>query len=375
MLGLLALAFGVWPQVASASADLSSEAVPNQASTAKVTILLVGENPASDALTALIRELLGGEGIECEFSRAREFEVDDLFASAERDAGVRVFIRMLDEHRARLYFRGPFGQRFLLRTLSLRNGLDEVGQELMGQVVESSVVALLHSLAGLSREQVAAEVADEVSVPAAALDANRTASKGASTLDSSSPKPMHTADKNFDLGLNFRYTVRYDGSDFDLAHGPGAELSFALHKGLFWRGRLTGDHFLPQSLRIQELSAKLDTNSVRLSVDLGLKVARNQVVMVALGAGLNWVHLEPGTPRVADLAPAPPRADLIPFIRPEFRYEISSSSWVLALSAFADVSLSNTHYDLIVGDVPHELATPLRIRPGAALAFGVHIPR
>jgi len=62
---------------------------------------------------------------------------------------------------ARLYFRAPDGKGFLVRDVPLGSGLDALGRESIAQVVEASLVSLLHSGAGLSRAAFERELGSE----------------------------------------------------------------------------------------------------------------------------------------------------------------------------------------------------------------------
>ena len=137
----------------------SGESGSSRSDDARALVVLVGEAAKSDKLTAVLSELLERERVALEFERKSRFRPSALLASSGGDSRVWVFISST-KRVAKLYFRGPFGNRFLLRKLELQNGLDEVGRELIAQVVETSILTLLRSEAGLSREQMKAGISD-----------------------------------------------------------------------------------------------------------------------------------------------------------------------------------------------------------------------
>jgi hypothetical protein len=320
----------------------------------------VGDAAEEGDLDELVREFLGRKIVEVESSHAARFEPNALFEDRAESTAVHVFVRV-EPARARLYFRGPGGARFLLRTIALPSGLDEVGRELVGQVVESSVVTLLSTSAGLSREEASAEVArestNEGAPPKAAPHAERPRA----------PKPN---EPSVALWFALRYSVASSGPDFELAHGPGAEAGVGTRGALSVRGRVSTDRFFEQDLRTTELEATVQQSSFRASVDLGFHLTKKQLAVLAFGASADLVRTEPGDSRAGDVTPAEPSSSVVPSLRPELRYEYSLGALSLAVSGFADVSLERTHYDLRVDGETESVGTPWQVRPGGALVLG-----
>jgi hypothetical protein len=212
---LCVAAFALGGMARSAAALGSRDASGDETAASRATIVLVGDTDAGDELVLLLRELLGRQGVDCEFSDMPRFDPDALFAEDDSTAKVRVFVRLVDPKRARLYFRGPSGERFLLRTIALPSGLDEVGRELVGQVVESSVVTLLRSSSGLSREEASAEVARESD-----------ASEPPPPRETPPPaKPQKPRERAVAFSAMLRYAAEWFGPDLELAHGPGLDAS------------------------------------------------------------------------------------------------------------------------------------------------------
>jgi hypothetical protein len=323
--------------------------------------VLIGDIREGDELVLLLRELLSRKSVECEFSAMPIFDPDALFSEDEARAKVRVFVRLADAKRARLYFRGPSGERFLLRTVALPGGLDEVGRELIGQVVESSVVTLLLSSSGLSREEASAEVARETRP-------SEPAPKRETPPPAESPKPR---EPTVAFSVALRYAAAWFGPDLELGHGPGLELALETQRGLRIRGRVTGEWYFDQTLHTPELLAVVETKPLRASLDLGVPLAETQVVALALGGGVDISRVEPSAARAEDVTAGEPQSSIVPVLRPELRYELAVSSLMVAASAFADVSLVRTHYDLLDDGQPVRLGAPWTVRPGAALALGL----
>ena len=107
----------------------------------RALVVLIGNAGTSEGLRSVLSELLERQGVAVEYEERAHFSPSALL-SESRDTRVWVFVSQSGSRVAKLYFRGPSGARFLLRQLELKNGLDEVGRELIGQVVETSTVAL-----------------------------------------------------------------------------------------------------------------------------------------------------------------------------------------------------------------------------------------
>jgi hypothetical protein len=108
-----------------------------------------------------------------------------------------------------------------------------------------------------------------------------------------------------------------------------------------------------------------------LVFDANLRVAEAHQIALGMGGGLDIVRVEPGAPRAQGVTPSTPETDVVPVLRPELRYELTTRSFLLGAAAFADVSLARTHYDLAESGELRRLGTPWQARPGGALVLGV----
>jgi hypothetical protein len=333
----------------------SSEPRPDDAYGA--TIVLIGESGGSKALPALLVELLERQGVQVRFLGEPRFEPAHLLSGGESDRAVWVFVELTRQRTARLYFRGPQARRFLLRELELRDGLDEFGLELIGQVVESSVAALLHSSAGLSREQ----------VKVALDDANQLGDRGAARQgDAQRRIPISDDVARLAGWLGLRYAAQWSGSDLGLAHGPGAEIGIEWQGPALLRATLCAERWFAQTVASPEVKASVDSWPLRLSVDVGFPAGHAQTWLLGLAGGFDVIRVEPET-LDPSVTPAGSRTHLVPMLRGALRYELGAGSWRLALTGFADVSMFETHYDLVRGSGAERLAVPWPVRPGAAL--------
>jgi len=337
------------------------------------SLVLVGEGTQAE-LGALLFELLGRQGVTAELSRVERFDRALLFDAPTEGDRVNVFI-VLGKGGARLYFRGPGGERFLLRKLALPNGLDAVGKEAIGQVVESSTLALLRSSdAGLDRAQASAEVEREAKHDEALAAASPTAVGPASTsTDHASPStttPAPSRSASYALEVLARYSLVYAGPDIGLLHGPGLALGVMRRTEFELALRALVERRFDHPLHADGLTASIAVTSLRGSAGIGFVLGELHALSLSLGAGVDFVTVSPEPSDDPALTPAEPRTHHVPLLRPELGYGLTLGALALAAGAFADVSLYDTHYDVAEGGTVTRAATPWVVRPGVGVSAG-----
>jgi hypothetical protein len=344
---------------------------------ARALVVLIGEAAKSEELTAVLSELLGRERVALEFEYRARFRPSTLLVSSEGDSRVWVFISSTQSV-ARLYFRGPYGNRFLLRKLELKNGLDEVGRELIAQVVDTSILTLLRSEAGLSREQVKTDLAHP-SEPDAnsseetdALEKPMTAPPAPSTENARSDEgAAKSAPSALEFELGARGAAKWTGSDLGVDYGAGAEtgLSYNRSKGLFLRGRLLFEYGFGQTIATPALNATVQTTALRAGVDFGAAFGVSALEF-GLGFGADLARIMPETALDDSLVLAEESTATTPVVRLEARYELTAGSFRMAAGLFGDASLVDTHYDVRGESGQERIAEPWAIRPGVLVIVG-----
>jgi hypothetical protein len=338
----------------------------------RALIVLIGKAGESDELGSVLSELLERDGVTAEFERRARFRASALLSESKSDDRVWVFVTEPDAHSAKLYFRGSFGNRFLLRQLTLKHGLDELGRELIAQVVETSTEALLRSGAGVSREEAKAGLrADADDTDELDEDERNGANVASATHADRASKPTSTprnSDLEFELGA--RGVAKWSGSKLGLDHGPGLEtaLVFRPKNGLFIRGRVVFEYGLGQSLDANGLDADIRTTSLRGGMDVGTSKGMNAVSVGAF-VGADFTRTLPKATPSASLDLASKSSAIVPMMRLEARYELTLGAFRAAAGLFGDVSLRDTHYDAQLANGTHRVATPWPVRPGAALTL------
>jgi hypothetical protein len=134
---------------------------------------------------------------------------------------------------------------------------------------------------------------------------------------------------------------------------------------------VSGEWFFDQTFDDRDLSANVETRPLRAGVDVGIPLTETQLLAFGLGAGVDLSRVEPSTARGEDVTPGEPQSSVVPVIRPELRYELGAGSLMFGASAFADLSLVRTHYDLLDEGQLVRLGAPWTVRPGGALALGI----
>jgi hypothetical protein len=345
-----------------------SRAPRNQA-----TVILVGAAGRDSDLKALLGELLERRGVRTSLSEQDAFGREELLHAEARGSGVLVFVVPSPDGNVRLYFRAPDGERFLLRSVLLRSGFDDVGRELLGQVVETAVGTLLDSGEGLTREQAqlaltsedrstTRSVQDDNARPA--VDPPRRAA-----WRTPPPFPRLGAPAALEAWLALRYGVVALGNGLGVAHGPGIELGLGVRRHFLLRGRLLGERDFPHSFSTPSVAAELTRTRLRLATDAGFELNRRHWLLISLGIGQDRVDVRPTAPPGSRLAPEPSFHDQAPVALAELRYEAALGRFRVGAALGADLSLVRTHYDVVHGAERESVGKPWLIRPSAALSL------
>ena len=343
--------------ISTAFAANESDPIENTARKPAV-IVLVGPEAASPNLEALLVELLTRTGITPRFVRQETLLTQQVLNAARGDQSIWVFIHVRYGGTVDLYFRDTTGQRFLLREFTLNNGLDDVGCEGIGQIVESAVATLLSSEEGLSRDQAKVLIDGHSEAPA-----RKPVTQRAVTTN---PKTSEV------FGwLAAKYDAAFLGSDIGLESGPGLELGVGGRSRWLWRARLSYERYFDDFVDAGPITANLMTQKMHASFDIGATLSHESWIVLGLGAGTDTTRISPRTSSAAGVALSQPRTDFAPYSIGEARYEFHGRGYALAFAAYAVVPLVDTHYDLTQSSGPERLAAPARIQPGASLILAL----
>jgi hypothetical protein len=371
-------------------------------------VVLLGAARDSPELAAVLTELLQRQDIDARFERQEKLDTGELL-SGKSDRTVRIFIELRGPNEAALYFRSPRARRYLLRRLELRDGLDEVGRELIAQVVASSVDSLLRSSEGMTRSEMRAALARDRAAPSAptrgpsknqppnsrsaeapppatpapppaAAPAPPARPPGsppsdpklaspappATTIAATSRPPVRGGGR-WSAWVGARYAYSWGGPDLGAGHGPGIEIGIQRQGVTRWGARVSAERWFSEAVPTTYVDTNLQISPVCLLLDAGLPLSATRSLSVGVGGGLDVARVTPGTVYDPAVTATAPQWNLAPIARGELRYEMGGATWRLAAVLLADVLIYDTHYDVDRGATTERAATPWRVRPGGAV--------
>lgn len=363
---LLGLVLLVSPSLAGAPSGSETPAVANVApARERASIVLIAELGADRELALLLRELVGRRGVDAEITRAERFDPEALFATGDHEP-LRIFVAP-GASEARLYFRAPGGERYLVRKLRLPTGLDAVGRELVGQVVESSVGALLDSSQGLSREQASREIAGDA--PPAPTSAPRPPPPRPAPPLAIAPERTSAS---LEPRLAARYALTWLGADLGVRHGPGLALGIRRVSGVLLGVEVTGERCFTQTFSASGLEGQVQASNLALVAELGLLWGRSGRLVLSAGPNLELARVR--VTRVSrDVTPADEETHAGAGLRLALGQEWALGHFAFGAAAFGDIALERTHYDLLQGASGSlRLVEVPSFRPGASISVSVH---
>jgi hypothetical protein len=324
----------------------------------RTVIVLVGASSTDPKLEALLAELLDRSGIQSRFVHQNRLQSEQILTSTRGDPAVWVFIHLRDGHSAELLFRDATGERFLLREFALPHGIDELGREGLGQVVESAVGALFSTEQGLSREQAKALLASHAPKPLPSPTVRRDA-------------PTNPNSSQLFGWIAPRYEANFVGSKLGIGHGPGLELGFGRRSPHFVRLRLGYCRWFSQSIDTGLVTAQLSTHKFRTAIDLGVGLSPSNWVVFGLGASGDLTRISPEASEIPSVRLAGTSSDFVPAATAEVRYELNWRPFAAALAINAAIPLLDTHYDVSRPGGSERQAVLAKLGLGAAviLAF------
>jgi len=336
-------------------------------------IRLVGSPPRAADIERVVNELLSREAIDVTWSRVAALHTDEILVLDPQQPGLGVWLDLRLPSEVSLYFRDGAGERFIIRRLPLAGAPDEVGVEAVGQIVESSVVALLEQRTEtLSRSEAVAvlaasppdarartEAAPE-SATATATDAGRSASVelgGGAAGAAFAPQLPVIARLEATVALMFRPR----GSTHP-AFSPSWGLSLAL--GYTWPRHYDG---VPVGVELQAEGAFA-------AGVFELQLARSMALRVTGGLGINHVRYQPRNGAVT-LSLANQGTFLLPLARLGAMAVLGPwGRWWAFAGAVADVALFKVHYDVrdVQGNT-RPIVVPYTVQPGLVAGLEVRL--
>jgi hypothetical protein len=362
----VALALGSLVFVATRAAGAADAAETAEPAPARaVEIVFVGSELDFDALRGAIGpNAFDGAGVR--WTRATRLETAELLERRPEasDVGVRAWIDLSDENNASLYFADRSGERFLVRSLALPDGLSPLGREALGQVLELSVRALLEDdRIGMSRAETSELLNARAPQP----------TKQAPPPDTPpEPEPAAVRAQHSSLGAEAFYGARLYSSQVSFVHGPGLGLGWITEsesgRSIVW---VTGQYELPQELTTPEVGVEWSTVRVQGGVGLEFAVGSSFFAGGRLGAGADFTRLSPRKGAESeDVALEPSKVSTAPVISVAFEGSVPLASRLGASARlFASFYPVRVHYDVAEGGEQSEVLSPYWVRPGIELCL------
>ncbi len=349
--------------LAAAQPSPSSQSRSNPSPTSptvEVVFVGVAESPP---LAQLVHETLTREGVVCRLSQAPVLREVDLLegAPAPDDVGTRVWIDVVGDDLARLYFVDVGLGRYLMRDVPLRNGLDELGRERIAQVMETSTLALLSGESVMSRDQF------ERSLQALEATAK------------SDPEPDREPEPQIPPGrhltrpaIGIAYQFYWSGPELDLLHGPALQVGLlrTLERGWFSATAVVAPSF-PQVHQELGVEVRVRTTAVRLLFGRAWSTQQSWSWSARGGGGLSMSHI---SSRGIDEGwiEMPARTNVTPWLQAELGVNWELPRFVLSAAFSSQLSVVDTHYDHSRGTDRERLFTPWLLQPGAVVGVTWH---
>ncbi|HEY2405863.1 MAG TPA: hypothetical protein VGI10_07665 [Polyangiaceae bacterium] len=325
-----------------------------------VEVVLVGVSEDSDQLARVISDLLRVRRIRARFERRAELTERDL--TAHRGAHEpTVWILYPRLATVRLVFGDDARKLFIVRDIPLPQGLDELGRESVGQIVESSLLALLHGVSGASRADAQRALVAYLAKPAAPR------AKPAPLAGDTGP-PARAPTRRLSQRLGASYQAAWSGGAFGLEQGPGVFSGVELagtRDALFVLGAV--ESCLDQHYRSAEFDLTVQSNRGWLLFGWHRSMSARTSLVAGGGPGIDVTRVtsKSNTPRATATAGA---FAWSPWLRARAGLEWGGSPIAVELALVADLALYRTHYDVIdSAGTNRVLARPSLIRPGLAL--------
>jgi hypothetical protein len=343
--------------------SVGSETARSPSAGRSVQVVLAGPAGESAELVALIAELLGAEAVTPDFSRVGGVRRAQLLDQAARPSSgtARVWVTLSGPDLALLLFAGPSGERYLVRQVPLRSGLDELGRERIAQVLQSSVLALLRGEAGMTAAEMRVAVEKSGEEPAATPPPSEVRRAKPIERPVASSRPF--ASPRVGLG----YSAEWAGHALRARHGPTLDVGLDDVAGNPLQVELSLERDFEQVSRTEALGVRAQTNSARVLLGGQWPLGSGVGFFVRVGGGLDVTRVEPTQAPGSAVRLRGRFTDMTAAARVESGVALELGSFVLDAGPRLDLSLADTHYDLARDGRPTRVVTPWPALPGIQL--------
>jgi hypothetical protein len=321
---------------------------------ARVSITLVGRASLATELDDLLLEWFDTDQVRVDIRRQPSVDRSEILATAADPQTLRIWMVLVGGS-ARLYYADPAGERFLVRDIPLRNGLDELGREHVVQVLITSAEDFVSRRISSTAQEV------EASLPPPARPVEHPAPP---------PRPAPTptaAARGCVPRLGAAYAVTLRGPE-GVGNGPGAVLGIACAAPRFsWALSMSARYEWPAIAEGDNVTLSVQTLAARWTLAVETPNPRPFGVGLEIGGGVDRAAFDPSPQPGAAVSARAAGSDYRPIALVAARGSVWQGQGRLTLSAGLAVPLVKTHYDIAVGGNRVAEVTPWRVQPTFAL--------
>jgi hypothetical protein len=338
-----------------ASADVPAPVV-------QLEIVLLGKLGNNAILRDRITSWFEPERFRLHVRSAKQLDTAEVLAPS-RDYTLSLWIQLAGTS-ARLYFAAAgepsSGARYLVRDLTLENGLDEIGAEHLAEVVHLSALALLEGELATPRQELERKLAEAPKLDAATAREEaaieRELSRRATPPVEARPRSQHVV---FGVG----YGVAFHSAE-GVWHGPRANIGAQLGSAL---SLFVGFAFgMPQAHDLGPLSLHIEALALSAGARLTRRLSPALALQLSAGPGVEVVHYEPEA-GIKGVTLGNGATEARPELASGVGVLLGSGAVRFALVGELAVSLMRTRYELQTSAGPQVVARPTLLLPRAGL--------
>ena len=336
---------------------------PARNATTRANVFFVGVNEDCTALAQTISDLLLAHNILAHFEYRPELTERDLSVKGTMSPREQaaVWVLLPKPETVQLVFADPNLQRFLVRELPLRRGLDDFGRESVAQVVESSLLVLLEGRTGMSRA--------DVQVALGPYLATYSSHPSTAPPQHGQPPPEGRARPSpRRAGLRHRlgasYGLQLTGSALGPQQGPGVVSGLEwdrLSDALFIQA--AGEWHFERDHRTTEFDLAVQSSFAWLVFGWCRPLVASKFVTL-IGPGLEIDRVKSRSTSGSIASAVPFQVNLSPWARAAVGFELGDSPLVVQLLGTIDAAVYRTHYDINRNGERETMATPWVVRSG-----------
>lgn len=383
--------FSIALLVARLAAAELPEALPEARQS--VEIIAAGDRPTTLALQARLLPWLDARDVRLGWSFRTSIEPREVLArqAPEFSLLARIWLDLRSSTRAILYVVDTRGDRFLVRVLSVPGGYDEVARESLGNILESTLDALLlGGEVGLSRASATAQVerelgslddpsrdgTDVATFEVATADTPDTPLPGLAPLSEEAVNraPAHSVGLFDAILLGASVDTLRDTEALRVAPQLSTYIFGATPAALAVFGGLSAGYSLPATWSGAEAGVELHGPSLRLLGGVRRR-GLGATWRAAAGVGVELLHVSPRAYH-NDARPVDAFWIASPLLCGRLAFEPElTDRWFLSFALGADLDLAGHHFDIDRAGTRSTVLQPWRVRPVALVALGFSAPR